>query len=83
MICFSLPTVTGESVTGSQPAAPREAFCWSKNPVEDAGQAMITEFVVVNWILNKGEPELCTAVMIPQKPPSSLKLLPVNTPASG
>src|SRR5262245_37589232 len=58
-------------------------FCCNVQPVEGEGQKTATVFVVVRAIESNGAPGVCTVAMIPQKPPSTLKLPPLIRPASG
>lgn len=83
IIWFSLPTTLTVLVMPNHAVVFKSEFAWSENPVDGAGQATTTVFVDVRTTRNRGAPGLCTAAMIPQKPPSSVKVPPAMWPASG
>ena len=58
-------------------------FCCNVHPVEGEGHVTATVFVAVRKMESNGEPGVCTAAIIPQKPPCNVKLPPVIEPASG
>jgi len=47
-------------------------FCCNVQPVEGDGQVTATVFVVVRTMDNNGAPGVCTAAMMPQKPPCNV-----------
>ena len=71
LLIVPLSLLVGGRVT--QLAGFRSGFCCKTKPVEGEGQEMMTvEGGELRVIVSRGAPGVCTAAMIPQKPPANV-----------